>query len=29
MYVINKKGEIIESGLRGEKLGQKIAELLK
>jgi len=29
MYVINKKGEIIESGIRGEKLGEKIAELLK
>ena len=29
MYVINKKGEIVESGIRGEKLGEKIAELLK
>ncbi|MEN8154639.1 MAG: TlpA disulfide reductase family protein [Acidobacteriota bacterium] len=29
MYIINKKGEIIESGLRGESLGEKIAELLK
>ena len=29
MYVINKKGEIIESGLRGEKLSEKITELLK
>ncbi len=25
----DKKGEIIESGIRGEKLGEKIAELLK
>jgi len=29
MYVIDKNGEIDASGLRGEKLGQKIAELLK
>ena len=29
MYIINKKGEIIESSLRGEKLGEKIDELLK
>ncbi len=29
MYIINKKGEIIESGLRGENLAEKIGELLK
>ena len=29
MYIINKKGEITASGLRGEKLGEKISELLK
>ncbi len=29
MYVINKKGDIIDSGIRGEKLVEKIAELLK
>ena len=29
MYIINKKGEIVESGLRGEKLAEKIGELLK
>ena len=29
MYVINKKGDIIASGLRGDKLKEKISELLK
>jgi len=29
MYVIDKKGKIIESGIRGDKLKEKIAELLK
>lgn len=29
MYIINKKGDIVASGLRGEKLGEKISELLK
>ncbi len=29
MYIINKKGDIIGSGLRGEKLREKITELLK
>ncbi len=29
MYVIGKKGDILASGLRGEKLKEKISELLK
>ncbi|MEN8153762.1 MAG: TlpA disulfide reductase family protein [Acidobacteriota bacterium] len=28
MYIINKKGEIVASGLRGEQLKKKIGELL-
>ncbi len=29
MYVINKRGDIVESGIRGEKLKERIIELLK
>ncbi len=29
MYVVGKKGDILASGLRGEKLKEKISELLK